>query len=437
MEQLLQMAKSACDQAEIYSISYSDDTVFFENAKLNNIDSKVQSGVSLRIIKDGKLGFAYTRNLIDRNEFLRNALDSLEGGVGADYDFPLTQGPPMLDTFDPSIEKVSSSQMVEECARVCEIIKSQAECDIEMAAYTHAGTLRVLNSAGTDVSIKTGAYGIFGHMIYPGTAVGLYRFFENKTFAKMPDDLVKEMIDLYQASSKVVEPKGGRMKAMFMPNSMVTLIWRILSGTSSRSVYEKTSPVADKMEQKVFHDKITVYDDPLNDKRPGARSFDDEGTACRELTLIKDGVLKSLYYDLDYAKKLKAESTGSGYRTARWGGDPIGLKPTPSVSRFTVKPGNKSFADLVKSMDRGIIIESALGPHSGNIPNGDYSIGANPALYVENGEIVGRVKDAMVAGNVYETLKNVVDVGDTLYPSHDNAWVPVILCGDVSVATKN
>ena len=114
MEQLLQMAKSACDQAEIYSISYSDDTVFFENAKLNNIDSKVQSGVSLRIIKDGKLGFAYTRNLIDRNEFLRNALDSLEGGVGADYDFPLTQGLPKLDTFDPSVEKVSSSQMVEE-----------------------------------------------------------------------------------------------------------------------------------------------------------------------------------------------------------------------------------------------------------------------------------------------------------------------------------
>ncbi|MGB2803750.1 MAG: metallopeptidase TldD-related protein [Candidatus Zixiibacteriota bacterium] len=47
------------------------------------------------------------------------------------------------------------------------------------------------------------------------------------------------------------------------------------------------------------------------------------------------------------------------------------------------------------------------------------------------------MKDAMVAGNIYETLKNVVDVGDTLYPSHDGAWVPVILCDSVSVATKN
>ena len=56
---------------------------------------------------------------------------------------------------------------------------------------------------------------------------------------------------------------------------------------------------------------------------------------------------------------------------------------------------------------------------------------------MENGEIMGRVKDAMVAGNIYETLKNVVDVGDKLYPSSDGAWVPLILCDDVSVATKN
>lgn len=47
----------------------------------------------------------------------------------------------------------------------------------------------------------------------------------------------------------------------------------------------------------------------------------------------------------------------------------------------------------------------ALGAHSGNIPNGDFSIGLSPGLYVENGEIVGHVKDSMVAGNIYEVMK--------------------------------
>jgi predicted Zn-dependent protease len=49
---------------------------------------------------------------------------------------------------------------------------------------------------------------------------------------------------------------------------------------------------------------------------------------------------------------------------------------------------------------------------------------------------VGRVKDAMIAGNIYETLRDVVAIGDTLHPSDDGAWVPTILCDNVSVATK-
>ena len=98
---------------------------------------------------------------------------------------------------------------------------------------------------------------------------------------------------------------------------------------------------------------------------------------------------------------------------------------------MTIKPGNKSFLQLVKSIDRGIILEGALGFHSGNIPNGDYSVGVSPGLYVENGEIKGRVKDAMIAGNIYETLKHVVDVGDTLDLANMmsfDGWAPPILC---------
>lgn len=437
MEQLLQMAKKVCDEAEVYSIEYRDNSVFFENAKLNNMDSKFQSGVSLRIIKDGKLGFAYTRNLLNREELIQNALDSREGGVEANYDFPLTLELPELDTYDSSLENLSSTKLLDECARVCDLFKSETDSEIEMTSFAHVGKIRIINTAGTDVSMKAAEYGVLANMIYPGTGVGIWRVFQSKKFGKMPDHTVNEMIDLYKMSSRVVEPKGGKMKVMFMPGSLVTFNWRILSGTSSKSVYEKISPIADKVGEKVFDEKITICDDPLNDKYPGARSFDDEGVACAPLTIVENGVLRSFYYDLEYAKKLNAKPTGHGYRTTRWGGDPITLKPIPALSHMSIKPGKGSFAELVKSIDRGIIIENALGFHSGNIPNGDYSVGVCPGLYVEKGEIIGRVKDAMVAGNVYLTLKHVIDVGDTLYPSHGGAWVPPILCDEVSVATKN
>jgi PmbA protein len=439
VEKLLEMAKKISDQAEVYSRESTHNSVSYQDAKLHDLDSVFQSGISLRIIKDGKLGFAYTRNLIDRQELLDNALTSLKGGVEVNYDLPHTDALSRLATYDPLLESLPNEKMVKECSRLCDLFRSQTDGEIFLGASGQVQNVRIINSRGTDVSFKSSVYEFQGSIVYPGSGSAIWRNFLNLRFEKTPDDLVHQMIQLYRQSSKVVEPKGGRMKVLFMPNSMITLTWRILSGTSAKSVHDKISPIADKIGAKIFDEKITILDDPLNDKHPGARSFDDEGVPCRILPLVKDGVLKSFFYDLDYAKKLNAESTGHGYRTAIGFGpsDPISQKPGPVLAHMQIQPGDKTFNQLVKSMDRGIILEGALGPHSGNIPNGDYSVGVSPGLYVEKGEIVGRLKDAMIAGNVYQTLKQVVDIGDTLYPSFWGSWLPPVLCDDVSVATKN
>ncbi|MBS4015283.1 MAG: TldD/PmbA family protein [Candidatus Latescibacteria bacterium] len=435
MEKLLEMAKKVCDQAEIYSVDNKSNVVSFENAKLHDIDTKFQSGVSIRIIKDGKLGFAYTRNLINREELLQNALNSLKGGVSADYEFPKTLDLPKLNTYDSSIDNITSNQMVEECSRVCELLK-KTNGEISSTAYSYTETIRVMNTKDTDVSNKISQFGIYGSIAYPGSASGIGRVSSAKKFEKMPNELIQETVDTFNVSSKEVTAKGGKMKVMFMPNCMYALNWRINNGTSAKSIYEKISPIADKVGEKIFSDKISIYDDPLDDKYPGARAFDDEGVATSKLHIVENGVLKNFYYDLNYAKKLNAKSTGNGYRSAQWESDRISLKPTPVLANLRYKTGNKSFKEMVKMIDRGIIIEGALGAHSGNIPNGDLSIGANPALYVENGEILGQIKDVMMAANIYELFKNVVEVSNTLYYSY-SGLMPAILFDNVSVATKS
>ncbi len=437
MEKLLEKAKKACDKAEIFSLGHSNHSVSFEDAKLHDIDSKIQSGVSLRIIKNGKLGFAYTRNLIDRDELLLNALDSLKGGVAAEYAFPLTKEIPRLDTYNPVIDKISGTDMVAECRRVCDILSSKTDGEIIMETSVNIENIRILNSAGTDVSGYRGYYSAVAYIGYPGSGGGLWRLYLSKKFEEFPSSMLDELIEFYNKSSKPVEPKGGRMKVIFMPNSMETINWRLLSGTSSKSVYDKSTPIADKRGEKILDGKITFSNSPLDKNDPRARAFDDEGVACRDFNIIEDGVLQSFYYDLEYAKKLKAEPTGHGFRTSMWGGDPMTLKPRPSMVHVRFKPGYKSLAQLIESINRGVIIEGALGAHSGNIPNGDYSIGTSPGLYVENGEIVGRVKGAMVSGNIYETLKDVIDVGDTPYTYYWGGRIPPILCDNVSVATKD
>lgn len=435
MEKLLEMARKVADQAEIYSLENSSTSVSFKNGELQDINSSISAGVALRIIKDGRLGYAHTRNLKDPRELLDNALASLKGGVEAGFSFPHTAELPELKTWDPEIENLSSTRMVEECKRLSDALSTRADGEPGANAGSGMQTLRILNTAGTDVTTRWSSFGVSATLVFPGSATAVGRSHQAKMFEEMPANLLDETVELYNAATQLASPAGGPMKVLFMPRSMMALTWRIIAGTSAKSVYEKVSPLGEKVGQKIWDEKITLVDNPLEDSKPGARAFDDEGVAARKFTLAEKGVLQGFFSDLSYASKLGTEPTGHGYRSQVFGGDAITTKPSPSLSHLSILPGDKSFKDMVASMEKGLILEGALGAHSGNIPGGEYSVGVNPALYVENGEIVGQVKNAMVTGNMYKTLSNVAAVGDTLYPA---AWgeMPAVLCDGVSVATK-
>ncbi len=429
MERLLEMAKRVSDQAEIYSIAGRSDGVSFENAHLKDIESSMQSGLSLRIIKDDKLGFAYTKNLIHREELIRNAIDSLKGEVEGLFKFPLTKDPPSLDTCDLSIETLANSEMVEECRRVCELLSERSKGQINISGHRSMSGTRIINSSGTDLSLKSSAYFLSAQILYPYSYASLHRPLISKAFKKAPDAYLDYLVDTYSRSMREVTPDGGKMKVLFLPETAYVLMWRLQSAASAVSIYQNISPLAEKIGEKIFDEKFSVYNEPLNDSLPGARAFDDEGTPCRRFPIIEKGALKNFYCDLYFAQKLKTVPTGHGFKGS------VSSKPVPSLSHLSISPGNISFPDLLKSIDRGIIIAGALGAHSGNIPNGDFSIGLSPGLYVEKGEIIGHVKDAMAAGNIYDTLKNIVAIEDTLYPGSGGTF-PSLLFDNINVTTK-
>ena len=134
MEKLLEMARKVSDQTEVFSIDEKQNRVSFENAKLKNINSFIQSGMSLRIIKEDKVGFAYTKNLLDRDGFVQNALDGLKGAAEAPAGFPKTSKIPLLNTYDPSIDSVTTETMVEECQRICDKFAGKTSAQLNLYA---------------------------------------------------------------------------------------------------------------------------------------------------------------------------------------------------------------------------------------------------------------------------------------------------------------
>ena len=91
---------------------------------------------------------------------------------------------------------------------------------------------------------------------------------------------------------------------------------------------------------------------------------------------------------------------------------------------------------MVRSIDEGLVVEQLMGAGQGNMLGGDFSGNVLLGFKIEKGEIVGRVKDTIVSGNVYQLLKEISAIGS------DAKWVggmmstPSILCADVSVASR-
>ena len=435
MDKLIKLAEKCCDRVEVYSLDEHLNQINFENGRLKEIETSLQSGVALRIIKDNKLGFTYTKNLQDREALIENALNSLKGGVQAEFDFPETKNLPELKSYDESIEELSNETVVKECERVVKKISERSKGQVNITAVTKSTRIRIINSRGTDLTARISNYYLYTSLLFPNSYAAINRLLLEKKFIRAPDDYIDFIVNTYNQSIKEVSPPGGPMKVLFLPDTIYVLLWRIQYSTSGESIYRNNSPLLDKLGKKIFHEAFTLINDPLNESRESARAFDDEATPTQILPIIENGILKNFYYDLNYSKRMDKKPTGTGFKTGRWENETIALKPGPSLNHLYIKPGSLSFPELLNSIDQGIIVAGALGAHSGNIPNGDFSIGLSPGLYIKNGKIVGRVKDAMVAGNVYGVLQNIIAIEDRVYPS-SLGYFPAILFDKVSVASR-
>ena len=161
---------------------------------------------------------------------------------------------------------------------------------------------------------------------------------------------------------------------------------------------------------------------------PFSCPFDDEGTPTQPITFIKDGVLQLFYTDRTVGRALGSGTTGNGFRPG------LGSYPTPGLFNLLIQSGFKPLSELIASLDQGIIIDQMLGGGAGI--SGDFSINVDLGYRVERGEIVGRVKDTMVAGNVYTALKNLVEVGNDA-DWNGSCYTPSMIVEGLSTTGRN
>jgi PmbA protein len=242
-------------------------------------------------------------------------------------------------------------------------------------------------------------------------------------------DIVKEVLQQLEYAKTQASVKTGAMPVIFTPEGVANALrLPLMVGFNGKLVLEGSSPMGNKLNQKVFDAKLSVYDNPTINFCPASRPCDDEGIPSRKTPLIENGVATAFLYDLQTAALAGTASTGSASRQ--------GGIPSPSTSALVFSPGDVTFKDMVADIKEGLVVEYLMGAGQGNVLGGDFSGNVLLGYKIENGKIIGRVKDTMVSGNVYQALKRISAVGSESRWIGGSVYTPPIYLQEVSVAGK-
>ena len=433
MEKILDQAQKVAEAAEVFLVSSEETPVQFEADRLKYIQSKQSRSAALRIIRRGKIGYSVTTNLDDVQSLVDASVETAQFGMQAKFEFPAPTSYPQVDTYDPEVESVSLEQMIGHGEEMIATVKEHTPDILCEAGVTKSiVSVNIMNSRGNKASYRKSIFslGISGSLIR-GTDMLFVGESEISchpiTTTRAVTDIVIKQLERAKGRASVLSQP---MPVIFTPDGVMSaLISPLMAAFNGKTVLEGASPIGNSLGKPVFDSKFWLWDDATIAYRPGSRPFDDEGVASRRTPLIEAGTVASFLYDLQTAALANTQSTGNGRR-------PGGGLPTPSPSAFIIQPGDTSFDDMLADIKEGLIIEYLMGAEQGNILGGDFSGNILLGYKVESGKIVGRVKDTMVSGNVYQVLKQIIAIGS------DAKWVggflnsPSLYCPSLSVASK-
>ncbi|MBE6702820.1 MAG: TldD/PmbA family protein [Ruminococcaceae bacterium] len=224
--------------------------------------------------------------------------------------------------------------------------------------------------------------------------------------------------------------KTGSYDVIFAAKQMRSLLSAFAGIFSGKNAMLGLSLLAGKEGQRVASELLTVIDDPFYAENPMQMPFDAEGVATKEKNLIENGVLKTLLYDLTYAKKAGKEPTGNA---ARGIADPVSISPYC----LRIAPGKDSPAFLRQKLGNGIYINELKGLHAGaDAVTGDFSI-ESAGFLIENGKLTKPVHSFTVAGNFFDLLKAIDGIADNVemgLPAVSGTAAPDVLVRNLSVA---
>lgn len=339
---------------------------------------------------------------------------------------------PEVEINNYDFDKIPTSKKID---LLLNIEKKSKELDdrivkVSDCMYFETSTsFKIINSKGLNVTknFKYCYAGVGVVATQDGDTQNAYNIEAKKTFDELDCDTiaskaVKKAVAMFNAK----QVKTDKYKIIFENEAMSSIFTAFHSIFSGDAAIKKVTPLLGKENEKVFSDKITIIDNPLLKEALEQQPFDDEGVACYEKVVVKNGVLNTLLHSLKTAKYFNKKSTGNGFASGR------GI--SARGANFYIEKGSKSKEELIESLDKGLLITEVEGLHSGVNPiSGDFSIKAS-GFYIEGGKINRPANLLVISGNFINMMNNVIEVGSDIEINGNDIFTPSILFEELPVS---
>jgi PmbA protein len=436
IEAVLEQARRRAHAADALWHRSERTSVAFEAGRLKACGVTEESGVNLRVVHEGRVGVAGT-TADDATDLVSRALASAELGERLELRFPPATPRPPLVTVSRQAVDASLDDLVALGRGLVDRVARDG-CQVNVTVERSTADTRVLNTTGADAAYESTEVSLGVELArFSGDDVLLVSDFYSGIdwpAAVELDALVRSIEDRFTPALRLAAPPEGALPVVFTPAGLSAVLLPLEQALSGKSVLQGVSPLGARLGELVLDERCMLVDDPLAPGRTGSRPMDDEAVPSHPLSLIDHGIVRAFIYDLETAARAGTASTGHGQR---------GTFGKPHLGYTNLRFGREDWAGggarlgggLLAAVPDGLLVEDLIGVGQGNVIGGAFSHPVALAYRIQGGEVTGRVKDAAVAGNVYQLLRRIGGFGDD-GRWLGNRWSPSVLLEGVSVARR-
>ncbi len=442
-QKILSLAsRRGAEMSEIFYRGSRSFSISAYNGKIEKSSDSISAGISLKTVREGKAGFAFTEVIDDTHvETLVESAIANMALNNSDYSEELYADAKIHDESSYYSGLYEQLPVEEALDIVLEMEKTARECDprVVLVPESRFGFFvtetHIYNTLGLeDYYREDGGYIFVVTVASDGThhktsfAYDLARKPESLGHVETAKRAAAESVEKLGAESL----KSGKYDIVIRNDVFGSLLATFVPTMFSAEMVQRgLSPIKRSADKPIASDLVSILDEPHLSGSLSSRPFDDQGVPTRKKSLIDKGLQKSLLYDLKTARKDKVQPTGNAIKNGYKG--QIQISPI----NISVEAGKYDLDELLAKMDMGILVTSLEGLHSGAKPvSGEFSLGAQGFL-VEHGKKTRSVEQITLSSDILSLLRHIQAVGtDRVFsiPMPRTTFTPSVLISNMDIA---